>query len=147
MTRGIACACAVVAMTAVMAGRASQQATGAGPVSPDAAAALAGAARLQEEADQHLEKRQIGDARDKTERALAIRRQYLGEAHPDVAYTLNQLGNIVFGLGQYERAESLIGDALRIRQTVLGPDHVDVAQSLSDLAAVLQSRGDYVGPE
>src|SRR5262245_33853870 len=61
------------------------------------------AKRLQQEADAHLAARQLEDAGKKAERALAIRRQYFGEVHADVAYSMSQLGNIAYRQGQYDR--------------------------------------------
>ena len=103
--------------------------------------------QLQGEADRLIDARAFADAADKTERALALRRQYLGAIHPDVAYSLSRLGNIAFYQGQYERAEALISEALSIREATLGVAHLDVADSLNDLASVLMVRGDYVRPE
>jgi CHAT domain-containing protein/tetratricopeptide (TPR) repeat protein len=105
------------------------------------------AARLQKEADGDIDRRQYRDAAEKTQRALGIRRKQLGEKHPDVAYSLNQMGILSYYQGDYGRAETLIGDALRIRETSLGSEDVAVAQSLGDLASIFLVRGDYVRPE
>ena len=127
---------------------AAREPVGQQPASPERTSApLDAASQLQAEADRHIEARQFETATDETERALAIRRQSLGEMHPDVAYSLNRLGSIAYYRGQYDRAEALIGEALRIREATLGPEHPDVADSLNDLAALVQVRGDYVRPE
>jgi len=105
------------------------------------------AAQLQADADTLIKKRQFESATEKTERALAIRRRLLGDTHPDVAYSLSQLGNIAYEQGQYEPAEARFTEALAIRKTALGLSHVDVAQTLNDLATIVQLRGDYVRPE
>ena len=123
-------------------------ATGAGFCPPQSlASSLEKAKRLQQEADAHLEARQLKEAAEKTVQALDIRRQYLGEVHPDVAYSMSQLGTIAYGQGQYDRAETLISDALKIREATLGPNHLDVAESLDNLASILLVRGDYVRPD
>jgi CHAT domain-containing protein/tetratricopeptide (TPR) repeat protein len=117
-------------------------------VSPQSvASALEEATRLQHEADVHARARQLKEAAEKTEQALAIRRQHLGEMHPDVAYSMSQLGDIAFSQGQYDRAETLISGALKIREATLPPDHLNVADSLGNLAAILLVRGDYIRPE
>jgi CHAT domain-containing protein/tetratricopeptide (TPR) repeat protein len=110
-------------------------------------ASLEEAARLQKEADGHIDRQQYRDAADKTQRALEIRRQRLGEMHPDVAYSVNRMGRVAYYQGDYSRAETLFGDALRIREGTLGPENVAVAESLSDLASIFLRRGDYVRPE
>ena len=117
-------------------------------VSPQSvASSLDEATRLQQEADVHVGASQLKEAGEKTEQALAIRRQHLGDMHPDVAYSLSQLGTIAYGQGQYDRAETLISDALKIREATLGPNHLDVAESLDNLASMLLIRGDYVRPD
>jgi CHAT domain-containing protein/TolA-binding protein len=105
------------------------------------------ATRLQQEADRHIDARQFKEAAEKTERALALRKQHLGEMHPDVAYSLGRLALAAYYEGDYARAEALARDTLRIREATLGPEHLDVAESLSDLASFVLVRGDYVQPE
>jgi len=108
---------------------------------------LAEASRLQKEADTHIDARQFREATEKTQRALDLRRERLGENHSDVAYSVNRLGTLAYFQGDYTRAETLIRDALRIREATLGPDDFAVAESLSDLATIFLVRGDYVRPE
>ena len=110
-------------------------------------APLEEASRLQKEADAHIDARQFRDATEKTQRALELRRQHLGENHPDVAYSINRLGILAYYQGDYTRAEMLIRDALRIREATLGADDFAVAESLNDLASMFLVRGDYVRPE
>ena len=114
---------------------------------PSSSNALAEASRLQKEADTHIDAGQFRDATEKTQRALDLRRQHLGENHSDVAYSINRLGTLAYYQGDYTRAEMLIRDALRIREATLGPDDFAVAESLNDLASMFLVRGDYVGPE
>src|SRR6185436_5374955 len=114
---------------------------------PSSSNALAEASRLQKEADTHIDAGQFRDATEKTQRALDLRRQHLGENHADVAYSINRLGTLAYYQGDYTRAEMLIRDALRIREATLGPDDFAVAESLNDLASMFLVRGDYVGPE
>jgi CHAT domain-containing protein/Tfp pilus assembly protein PilF len=102
---------------------------------------------LQQEADAHIAARQFKEALDKTERALAARRQHLGESHLDVAYSTSRLGVIAYQQGQYDRAETLFTGALTIREAVLGPQHLEVAESVSDVASMLLLKGDYVRSE
>ena len=61
---------------------------------PSNSDALAEASRLQKEADTHIDARQFRDATEKTQRALDLRRQHLGENHSDVAYSISRLGTL-----------------------------------------------------
>jgi serine/threonine protein kinase/Tfp pilus assembly protein PilF len=80
------------------------------------------------------------------ERALSMRRKFLGE-HPDVAITLVELGRVYQDQGFNGRAEPLHGEALELRRKVLGEEHRETAVSLSDLASVLRLNGDLTGAE
>jgi len=80
-------------------------------------------------------------------RALEIHRQTLGEGHPDVAKSLNNLAMVLRAKGDYDGAEALHREALAIRRKTLGEGHPDVAASLDNLAVVLRAKGDYVGAE
>lgn len=121
------------------------------PAAPNTSAQASGsledAKRLHEESQKHIDSRQFKEAAEKSERALAIRRQLLGARHPDVAQSIERLGIIAYYQGDYANAEKLVAEALDIREATLGPDHLDVAESLSDLASMSLVRGDYVRPE
>ena len=56
-------------------------------------------------------------------RALAIKEELLGQDHPDVAMTLNNLGVLVKTLGRREEAEALYERALAIFERTLDRDH------------------------
>jgi tetratricopeptide (TPR) repeat protein len=79
------------------------------------------------------------------ERCLQIRRKVLGPAHPKVAATLNNLGNLLLMTDDFKEARAMHEQALLIRQAALGPDHPDVGQSMSGLGIALKSLGDYSG--
>jgi tetratricopeptide (TPR) repeat protein len=66
-------------------------------------------------------------------RSLAIKEKALGPDHPDVATSLNILGEIHMSQGQYAQAEPLFRRSLAIREKALGPDHPDVATSSGGL--------------
>jgi tetratricopeptide (TPR) repeat protein len=51
---------------------------------------------------------------------LAIREKVLGPEHPDVAQSLNNLGELYRIQGRYAEAEPLLKRALAIRERVLG---------------------------
>ena len=79
------------------------------------------------------------------ERALRIREGALGADHPDVARSLNSLGNVLLMSGKYARAEEVYSRALSIREKARGPEHPDVATSLNNLAQIQYVRDDYAG--
>jgi CHAT domain-containing protein/tetratricopeptide (TPR) repeat protein len=91
-----------------------------------------------------------GRDREAVERArqvLEIRKEALGEEHPDYAAGLNSLGLVYWSMGDYARAEPLYRQALQIRKQALGEDHPDCATSLNNLAALYWSMGDYTRAE
>ncbi len=74
---------------------------------------------------------------------LAIRKEVLGERHPDYADSLNNLAFLLQTQGDYAAAKPLYEQALAIRKAVLGEHHPDYATSLNNLAFLLQAQGDY----
>ncbi|MFN9735301.1 MAG: tetratricopeptide repeat protein, partial [Microcystis sp.] len=75
--------------------------------------------------------------------ALALRKELLGERHPDVADSLSDLANLYNLQGRYELAEPLHQEALALRKELLGERHPDVASSLNNLASLYESQGRY----
>jgi tetratricopeptide (TPR) repeat protein len=79
---------------------------------------------------------------------LIAARKRLGEEHPDVAASLNNLAQVYRAQGKYADAEPLYCSALEMRQHhLLGADHPDVAMSLNNLAELYRSQGKYVEAE
>ena len=78
-------------------------------------------------------------------RSLAIRQKALGPARVDEAITLNNLGNLLFELGDYDTSRLRFEQALKILMETAGPTTPLYAQSLNNLAAVRESVGDYAG--
>lgn len=64
----------------------------------------------------------------------------MGENHPAVAATLNNLAVLYGKRGKYKDAEPLCKRALEIREKVLGKDHPDVAKQLNNLALLCQNQ-------
>ncbi|WP_397327044.1 tetratricopeptide repeat protein [Nostoc sp. FACHB-110] len=81
------------------------------------------------------------------ERVLAIRKQILGEEHPDVAGSLNNLAALYKSQGRYADAEPLYRQALSMKKRLLGQEHPDVANSLNSLAELYNSQGRYADAE
>ncbi len=75
------------------------------------------------------------------EQALALRKQFLGRDHNDVAITLVELGRCYALRDELARAEALQREALDIRRRVVGAEHRETATSLGDLGTVLLAEG------
>ncbi|NEQ83176.1 MAG: tetratricopeptide repeat protein [Moorea sp. SIO2I5] len=77
------------------------------------------------------------------QQCLLTVRERLGENHPAVATSLNNLGLLYNSQGRYQEAETLYQQALEMRRRLLGKDHPDVAESLNNLAGLYSSQGRY----
>lgn len=64
------------------------------------------------------------------EEALKIRKAIHGEQHEAVAAILQELGDLMDDLGEYESAMSFYMEALEIRRNRLGVDDILVADTL-----------------
>ena len=89
------------------------------------------------------------------EESLRIRRNVLGNEHPDVAQSLNNLALLLktkvrvkraqepestYSQGKYDEAKPMYEESLHIRRKILGDEHQDVALSLNNIAALLQAQ-------
>ncbi len=81
------------------------------------------------------------------QRSLAILEKALGNDHPYVASSLNNLARVYQAQGHYAEAEPLYQRSLAIREKALGNDHPDVAQSLNNLADLYRIQGHYTEAE
>ncbi|MBD2298604.1 tetratricopeptide repeat protein [Nostoc sp. FACHB-190] len=77
------------------------------------------------------------------EQCLEITKKRLGEEHPNVALSLNNLAELYRYQGRYSEAEPLLIQALAMRRKLLGKEHPDVAQTLNNLAELYSSQGKY----
>jgi tetratricopeptide (TPR) repeat protein len=77
------------------------------------------------------------------EHCLAVCRERLGEEHPAMAPSLNNLASLYKSQGKYEKAEPLYEQALEMGKQLLGEEHPDVATSLNALAELYRSQGKY----
>ena len=75
--------------------------------------------------------------------ALKIRKEVLGEKHPDYAQSLNNLAFLYQAMGDHKQALPLCLQAIKVRKEVLGEKHPDYATSLNDLAFLYQAMGDH----
>jgi tetratricopeptide (TPR) repeat protein len=67
----------------------------------------------------------------------------LGEEHPSVASSLNNLALLYESQGRYSEAEPLFIQALALFKRLLGEEHPSVAMSLNNLALLYESQGRY----
>jgi tetratricopeptide (TPR) repeat protein len=79
--------------------------------------------------------------------ALALRRKLLGDAHPEVAGSLNRLAAVLLKRGDLPGAEALCREALAMQRKLLGNESPDVATTLNNLAEILWKRGNYAEAE
>jgi tetratricopeptide (TPR) repeat protein len=81
------------------------------------------------------------------ERALAIRREQLGDEHPDTQDSMVLLAWIYIGDSlpqqQYDKAEPLFAKLLETRRRILGAEHPDTLQSMKGLAILYSRQGRY----
>ena len=74
---------------------------------------------------------------------LKTTQERLGEEHPDVATSLNDLAALYSSQGRYSEAEPLFVKGLEMRKRLLGEEHPAVATSLNNLALLYESQGRY----
>ncbi|MBV9144185.1 MAG: tetratricopeptide repeat protein [Pseudonocardiales bacterium] len=81
-------------------------------------------------------------ARALSERAHYLRRDTLGEDHPDTLESAHSLARVLHALGEYQRARDLDEDTLTRRRRVLGEDHPDTLCSAINHAINLDELGE-----
>uniref|UniRef100_UPI000A752B74 tetratricopeptide repeat protein n=1 Tax=Geitlerinema sp. PCC 9228 TaxID=111611 RepID=UPI000A752B74 len=65
--------------------------------------------------------------------ALEMRKRLLGEQHPDVATSLNNLAELYRSQGRYDEAEPLYRQALEMFKRLLGEQHPRVSPPVSTI--------------
>jgi tetratricopeptide (TPR) repeat protein len=81
------------------------------------------------------------------EQCLSTTRERLGQEHPNVASSLNNLAALYKSQGRYAEAEPLLRQALELRKRLLGQEHPSVALSLNNLAGLYYSQARYAEAE
>ena len=76
-------------------------------------------------------------------KCLDIFKQRLGERHPEVALSLNNLARLYDNQGKYSEAELLYLQVLLLFEKLLGEEHPDLATSLNKLARSYNNQGRY----
>ena len=74
---------------------------------------------------------------------LAEAEQKLGPRHPQVAFSLVNLGRLLTALGAYAEALPHLERALGIREAAFGPEHVHVADALYQLGYTSAAAGNF----
>ena len=91
------------------------------------------------------ERAQFTDAKVAYERALRIVEAAHGPDHPDVAINVNNLGHVLYNLGDLAGARAHFERALRIDEAAYGPDHHAVAIDVNNMGYVLVDEGNLAG--
>jgi hypothetical protein len=108
---------------------------------PDEWAALGNAMELM--ATIQKEKRLLPQAEKQLQTTLELRKQRLGEKHPDYCRNLDSLGYIAIEQLEWGRADSLFNKAQAIRRVTPGKRHADYAWSLTNLGLLAQWQERY----
>jgi serine/threonine-protein kinase len=81
------------------------------------------------------------------ERALQLRRAHLDPRDPEIADSLDELGQIHTLSAEYAKADPLLRDALALRLSVLDKDDPAQIDSLGNLGRLLRDRGDFAAAD
>jgi eukaryotic-like serine/threonine-protein kinase len=87
------------------------------------------------------------EAETQLRRALELRRSALGESHPDVASSMDDLAALMLEKGDYAAAEPLFRDALAMNRRLLGERNAAVATNLDNIALLRKSQARYAEAE
>jgi tetratricopeptide (TPR) repeat protein len=72
--------------------------------------------------------------------ALDLRKRLLGDNHPDVATSLNNLAGLYESQGRYTEAEPLYLEALDLRKRLLGENHPNTKTCRNNLQRLRQQQ-------
>ncbi|MEM9458934.1 MAG: tetratricopeptide repeat protein [Myxococcota bacterium] len=82
-------------------------------------------------------------AKEQYERSFALRARLLPQDHPDLARSLNALGNLHSRRAEYEKALARYRHALELREQIFGPGHPEVAGALNNVSIILRRQGKF----
>ena len=77
-------------------------------------------------------------------RTQTLRTALLGNEHPDVATSLDDLAGVLLKQGRHTEAETVYRECVAMRRKLLGNEHPDVADPLGSLAGMLRDTGRLV---
>jgi tetratricopeptide (TPR) repeat protein len=75
--------------------------------------------------------------------ALDLKEQRLGETHPDIAITLNAIGQTLYSQGKYDEALDYYRRALVIKEQTLGVKHPEITITLYAIGQTLYRQENY----
>jgi tetratricopeptide (TPR) repeat protein len=75
------------------------------------------------------------------QQALALMQELLGDRHPYVAQSLNNLAALRYNQNRYDEAEALFLQALEICESVLGSNHPNTQSVKESLAYLRTNQG------
>jgi CHAT domain-containing protein/tetratricopeptide (TPR) repeat protein len=101
------------------------------------------ASRLAAEASRLEKAGKYHEAMPIAQKVVSLRKEILGEQHPDYANSLNNLAALYSSTGDYAKAETLYHQAMEIVRKALGEQHPAYGVILHNLAALYCSRGEY----
>jgi CHAT domain-containing protein len=111
------------------------------PLTAEQKAKLRERNRLIARIEQLRAKGNLGDAARLLLQKIALEEAIFGQAHQEVANSLNELALLYKDMGRYADAEPLYQRSLKIYEARLGKDHPDVAVSLNNLANLYRDMG------
>ncbi|EHK19877.1 uncharacterized protein TRIVIDRAFT_155683 [Trichoderma virens Gv29-8] len=76
-------------------------------------------------------------------RVLHLRRELLGEKHPDTIRSMADLATTYHAQGRYDKAKGIYKQTLDLQREVLGEKHPDTIRSMANLAAIYGTQGRY----
>jgi len=92
---------------------------------------------------QYYQEGQFQQAQPLAEKAFKIRKDILGEKHPETLVSLNNLASIYTELGRFSEALPLFEKTYFLQNEVLGEKHPDTLTSLNNLASIYQELGRF----
>lgn len=98
-------------------------------------------------AEVYLAAGEFAEALEHHRRALALREKHLPPEHPDLGWSLNNIGTTLFNRGDFEEAEPYLRRAIEIWTTGLGAEHPYLAFAEHNLALVLSRRGEHAAAD
>jgi CHAT domain-containing protein len=80
-------------------------------------------------------------------RAIKIRENALGQNHPDVSNSINNLAGLYLEQDKFEAAATLYERALRIEEEVFGPTHANISSILNNIGTAYVEQKKYAEAE
>ena len=106
------------------------------------AEALAQADMLDTHGHEEMKRGGFNAARVLYERAVEIRRQWLGAADPHMMQSFSWLGSVALREGRLDEAQWLYDQARAVAEKKYGAEHPQVATMLNNLGVLARRRGD-----